>query len=234
MKTFLVCGATAAAMFGAGASFAQTAGQAPGVHPARRAPAQLATRADVKARVDKTFAILDTNHDGSITKDELNALEAQRQQKIETRAKNFDPSKIFDRLDGNHDGKVTAAEAETVRSKQAQAKGGQPAQAHAAALKGLFARADANKDGVITRAEFDTMGQKIRTQMEHAAMASGGMAVRMFDRSDVNKDGRVSLAEMEQAALSRFDRLDLNHDGKVTPQEQQQVRQQVKRTPHQS
>jgi Ca2+-binding EF-hand superfamily protein len=234
MRTFLFCSAAAIAILGAGASFAGTAKpQAPARTTQPRA-ADAATRAEINTRVTKTFAILDTNHDGSISKEELNAIEAQRTQKFEQRAQHFDPSKIFARLDTNHDGKVTTAEADAARSQQSTAKGGQPPQAHAAAFKGLFARADANKDGVITRAEFDTLGQQIKTQMEHAAVTRGGMAQRMFERSDANKDGRVSLAEMQQSALARFDRLDLNHDGKITPQERSQARQQLKSKPHQS
>jgi Ca2+-binding EF-hand superfamily protein len=174
------------------------------------------------------FAKLDTNHDGAISKDELAAIEAKRDQKLEQRAQRFDPSKIFARLDLNHDGKITAAEAEAARSQHAKANGGQPAKAQAAAFKGLFARADTNHDGVITSAEFDTMGQQIKARMEKAAATRDGMATRMFTMADSNKDGRVSLAEMQQSALARFDRMDLNHDGKITPDERKAARQQRK------
>jgi Ca2+-binding EF-hand superfamily protein len=235
MKTFLLGSAAAALILGTGAALATTA--KPQTNAAAVSPkhgSDTGTRADLNGRVAKAFAMLDTNHDGFITKDEMNSIESQRHQKFEQRAKNFDPSKIFDRLDRNHDGKVTLAEADAARSQRTEAKGGQPAQAHAAAFKGLFERADTNKDGVITRAEFDTMGEQIKTRMEHAAVAGEGMAQKMFERADANKDGRVSLAEMQQAALARFDRVDLNHDGKISPQERQQVRKQLKGKPHQS
>src|SRR5439155_2023382 len=200
--------------------------------PPAKAPgapvAKTETRADVQARVAKLFGRFDANGDGFIGKDELNAVEAQREQKAEQRAQRFDPSKIFDRIDANHDGKITAAEAEAARSQRAQAKGGQPAKAQATGFTGLFARADTNKDKVLTRAEFDAMGQQLKTRMEHASAARGSMAVRMFDTADSNKDGRVSLAEMQQQALAHFDRADLNHDGKLTPQERQQARQLLK------
>ena len=174
------------------------------------------------------FAKLDTNHDGVIAKDELSAIEAKRDQKLEQRAQRFDPSKMFDRIDLNHDGKITTAEAEAAHSQHAKTKDGQPAKAHAAAFNGLFARADTNKDGVITKAEFDTMGQQIKARIEKAGERRDGMATRMFTMADANKDGRVSLAEMQQSALAHFDRVDANHDGKISPDERKAVRQQRK------
>ena len=229
MNKFLACGAAVAVLVG-GAAYAQTAAAPAQAPQGARHPRVMktATRADVQSRLAAAFAKLDTNHDGFVTKDEVNAIQAQREQKIEQRAQRFDPSKIFDRLDLNHDGKVTTAEAETARSQHAQAKGAKPAKAQAAAFERLFARADTNKDGVITRAEFDTMGQQIKARMEHAATARGGMGARLFNTADSNKDGRISLAEMQQVALARFDRLDLNHDGKVTPDEREQARAQFK------
>ncbi|HYX47727.1 MAG TPA: EF-hand domain-containing protein [Sphingomicrobium sp.] len=186
------------------------------------------TRADVNGRVAKMFARLDTNHDGFITQAEIDALQAQRAQRMEQRAQRFDPSKVFDRLDLNHDGQITIAEAQAARSQHSESKGGKPAKASANAFSGLFARADTNKDGVITKAEFDAMGQQMKARMEQAGMARGHMGARLFETADTNKDGRVSLAEMQAMALSRFDKFDLNHDGALTPDERQQARQMFK------
>jgi len=232
MKKLLVGGAAAAAILVGGVAAAattetpQTAKVAPSARPTRAA--QPVTRATVQARVAAIFAKLDTNHDGFVTKDEINTLEAQREQKAQERAQRFDPSKVFDRLDANHDGKVTAAEVDAARSQRAQSKNGQPAKAQATGFTGLFAKADTNKDNVLSRAEFDAMGQELKARMERASVARGETAVRMFDLEDSNKDGRVTLAEMQQAALAQFDRVDLNHDGTITPQERQQARQLFK------
>jgi Ca2+-binding EF-hand superfamily protein len=228
MKSFLIRGVAAAAILVAGAAAATTtttqpAKTAPQARPHRAA--QPVTRADIQARIAKTFARLDTNHDGVVTEAELNALDTQREQNMEQRAEKFDPAKIFDRLDANHDGKVTVAEANAARNQRAQAKGGKPAQASATAFSGLFARADTNKDQVISRAEFTAMGDQIKGRMEHRATAVGNMATRFFANADSNKDKRVSLAEMQQNALAQFDKLDLNHDGTISPQERQQARQ---------
>lgn len=232
MKKLLLGGAAAVAFLAGGAAFAGTAqasrtvGQTPEAHQGHPRPVmQAATRSEVQSHVATIFAKLDANHDGFITKAELSARDAQREQRAEQRAARFDPSKIFGRLDTNRDGKITQAEAEAARSQHMQAKGGKPAEAHATAFGGLFARADTNKDGIITRAEFDTLGQQMKARMEHAGMARGGMESRMFDASDANKDGRISLVEMQKAALARFDRFDLNHDGTISPEERQQAHQ---------
>jgi Ca2+-binding EF-hand superfamily protein len=223
MSKLLIGGAIAA--FAATAAFAQAvpAGK-PGMHG--RA-AQTEARTDVAANVSKMFARLDTNRDGFITKAEVDALEAQRSQKLEKRAEGFKPDKIFDRVDANHDGKITVAEEQAAHAAMAKAKGKAPAQAKATAFTGLFARADANKDNAVTRAEFDAVGNQLHARMEKAGEHKG-FAGNMFAAADANKDSKVSLAEAQALALQHFDRADLNHDGKVTPQERQQARQQVK------
>src|SRR4051812_36969167 len=110
MTGFLLCGAAAAALFAVAPALAQTA--QPG-QPAPRAHKVMKpeTRAEAQATVAKHFARMDANHDGSISKAELDALTAQRdaklQQRAEKRAENFDPAKAFARLDTNKDGKIT-------------------------------------------------------------------------------------------------------------------------------
>ena len=228
MNKYLIGGAIAALIAG-GAAFAQGQPAPQPGHPGGRAfMTQTENRADVAAHVQKMFARLDTNHDGFITKAEVDALEAQHADKLEKRAERFDPAKIFDRLDANHDGKVTEAEAEAAHHEHAVAKGGQPAIAKATGAGRMFARADANKDGILTRAEFDTAAAQMKAHMEQAGMHSGGFAGHMFEAADTNKDGKVSLAEAQAVALQHFDRADLNHDGKLTPQERQQAHQQFK------
>jgi len=227
MRSMLIGGAAAAAIFMSGAALAaQSAPATQGARAARHGhfgPAN--TRAEVQARTAAMFARLDTNRDGFVTKDELNAVEAKREQKADARAQRFDPSKMFDRFDANHDGKVTADEMAAAHARRAPSASGGAARPQSAGFHGLFARADTNKDNVLTRAEFDAMGEQLKARMEHASVARGGMAARMFDQSDANKDGRVTLAEMQQAALARFDRMDLNHDGTITPDERRQARQ---------
>jgi len=229
MNRFLLGGAIAAAAIAGGAAVAQTA--QPAAHGQRGYAMKNEARADVQAHVQKMFARLDANHDGFITAAEVDAMQAQRAERIKARADRFDPSKAFARLDANHDGKITPEEIQAVRNKRAAAKGGQPAAAHANSFRGLFARADANKDGAVTAAEFNLVGEQLKARMEKAGMPHA-MGARMLTAADSNKDGKVSLAEEQHFALSRFDRADLNRDGTLTPQERQQVRQARKAQSH--
>ena len=225
MSKLLIGGAIAA--FAATAAIAQAAPAGkPGQHGRM---AQTEARTDVAANVGKMFARLDTNKDGFITKAEVDALEAQRSQKLEKRAEGFKPDKIFDRIDANKDGKITVAEETAARTAMAKAKGKTipAAKANATGFTGMFARADANKDGTVTRAEFDAVGNQMHARIEKAS-EHRGFAGNMFAAADANKDGKVSSAEAQAMALQHFDRADLNHDGKLTSQERQQARQQMK------
>ena len=217
MNRITLAGAAAVIVWAGGAALAQTAPQSAKSTFHRASKPE--TRAAAQARVAKTFARLDTNHDGYITEAEVQAVDAARAQKRQARAQRFDPSKIFDRLDRDHDGKITVAEAAARRGHRAQ-----PGRAQATGFTGMFARADSNKDGVVTRAEFESTGEQLRTRMQHLAAARGGTS-GLFANADANKDGRISKDELEQDALARFDRMDLNHDGTVTPDERQQSRQ---------
>jgi Ca2+-binding EF-hand superfamily protein len=231
MSKFLLGGAIAAIVAGS-AAFAQAA-PAPGQPAARARAVQTEARTDVPAHVGKMFARLDTNHDGFITKAEIDAVYAQGAQKAAQRAQRFDPDEIFARIDANHDGKITVAEEQAAHNARVQAKGGQPAKAQATGFSGLFARADTNKDGAVTRAEFDATGAQLKARLEKAGLHRGGLG-KMFETADVNKDGKVSVAEVQLVALQHFDRADLNHDGKLTPDERKQARQQLRAEHHPS
>ena len=231
MTRFLLGGASAAAILAVAPAMARTAQPVqPASHPHT---VKAETRADAQAKIAQHFARIDANHDGFITKAEIDALQAQRASKMEKRAERFDPAKVFARLDANKDGKITQAEAEAAHNARVAARGGQPARASAVAFGGLFARADTNHDGAITRAEFDAAPRPQHAGMQQAGMHHG-FAGRMFEMADVNKDGRVSLAEAQQVALQHFDRADLNHDGTLTPEERQQARQQFRAQRHPS
>jgi hypothetical protein len=114
------------------------------------------SRADVVKRLDAQFGALDANHDGSVTKAELQTAQARAiQLRLQAEFKQLDTNhdgqlsyaefaaaaranvnadQLLQRLDSNHDGKVTADE---FRAPQLAA----------------FAAIDANHDGVLTPAE---------------------------------------------------------------------------------
>jgi Ca2+-binding EF-hand superfamily protein len=231
MPKLLIGGLIAAAFAASIPAVAQVpVGAATPQPPAAKA---VKSRADVQAAIARRFARMDTNRDGFVSQDEVQALQAKRaergQKRAEKRANRFDPARMFARLDANQDGNITRAEAEAARAARVAARG-KPANAQAVAFGGLFERADTNRDGVLSRAEFNAAPPKARMGGKrggprHAGMKHG-MGGRLFALGDANKDGRVSLAEAQQAALSRFDRADINRDGQITPEERRQARQQ--------
>ena len=66
----------AAALAVPAAAFAQTKPAQPQAAPAAQAAPQTMTKADFLKQVDGRFAAIDTNHDGSVTKDEVAAMTA--------------------------------------------------------------------------------------------------------------------------------------------------------------
>ena len=180
MKTILLGGAAAAAMFAGGAAIAQMAPTAPGAPHARMAKSE--TRADLQAHVQRMFARLDANKDGFVTREEATAARAQFAARFQHRgaqhADNRDRSKAFDRLDANHDGVISRAEFAAPRPHRM-------AMQQAGMRRGfgghMFEMADVNKDGRVSLAEAQQL------------------AVQHFDRADLNHDGVVTPQERQQA-----------------------------------
>src|SRR5262249_268380 len=110
-------------------------GVAPGTAPAPMAPPppgaphmrvmfggdHVMTRAEVADHVGKLFARLDTNHDGFITRDEVDAVRGKMEAAVvkvgdveeklaEKGVMIGDRGAIFDRLDTNHDGNISRQE----------------------------------------------------------------------------------------------------------------------------
>lgn len=177
------------------------------------------TRDEVLKHVQRLFARLDSNHDGFITKDEVEAFHRKiasaqdmgsemRKHLSEHHLPMLDRGAMFDKLDTNHDGVISREEF----------MAGQPS---AREERVIFMMRDAHaKNGT---------GQPEPHEMPMRGAAMGmGFAGHLFEIADANHDGRVSLKEAEDAALARFDRMDLNHDGKVTPEERQQARALMK------
>ncbi len=181
MRNYLI-GVAIAAIAGATAALAQTAQPAPVVSPPQYSPRSYFTkpesRADVAQHVQRMFARLDTNHDGFITRDEVAAVEAQFQAKMQQRGQGADRSSAFDRIDTNHDGVIS-------REEFAAAKPGYMGMRHAGFGRGfgerMFDQADANHDGRVSLAE------------------AQALALQHFDQADLNHDGIVTPDERRQA-----------------------------------
>jgi Ca2+-binding EF-hand superfamily protein len=166
------------------------------------------TREDVAKHVRRLFAKLDTNRDGFITRQEVDAVHGTMMGKHATFDRRvggpdvmFDNrGAMFDELDANHDGSISRQE--FMASKPQQER-----------RVMIFRHGSDGAPG--TPGE---PGMKMR--MHSMGMGFGG---HLFEMADANRDGRVSLQEAETAALQHFDRADTNHDGKITPDERGQA-----------
>jgi Ca2+-binding EF-hand superfamily protein len=204
------------------------------------------TRDEVVKHVRELFARLDTNRDGFITKDEIEAFHqkfagmAQMGHDMAEHAHGMaelgremaerhaddgmpmpDRGAMFDRLDTNHDGVISRAEfmarRPEVREKRVM----------------IMRSADATPEAAMAPPMDGHPQMKMEMHMRHMGGTGGmggmgGMGMHLFEMADANHDGRVSLAEAEAAALAHFDKADLNHDGKISPDEHQQIREQIR------
>jgi EF hand domain-containing protein len=225
MKKLLVGGAVAALAVAFAPAIAQPApppppGVAPGVAPvAPLAPAphvrmmmsdRTMTRAEASQHVAKMFAKLDTNRDGFVTREEVEALHHKMMGAMDGRIERKlsghgmfmgDRGAMFDRLDTNKDGNISRQEFMASHPQVRQER--------------MFVMRERGEHGAPGEP-----GTRMRMHAMGGGMRFGG---HLFDMADANKDGRVSLAEAQAAALAHFDKADLNRDGKITPDERQQM-----------
>ena len=163
MTRILLAGAALAATALPAAAFAQTKPAA-----AQQAP-QSETRAAFTQNVDASFAEVDTNKDGFVTKAEIEAAQTRQLQAMKQRA-DAQLSAEFQKLDTNKDNQLSLAEFSA-------AAGPMPSPDAATPL----AKLDTNKDGKISRDEY--RAPKLAD----------------FDRADANHDGTVTVAELKAA-----------------------------------
>ena len=150
-----------------------TVAQAQAPKPAAAAPAQNPpSRATLLRNLGTSFKAVDTNGDGTLNIQEVNAAEARRQQamiqQVQTRY-----TQEFGKLDTDKNGQLSLAE---FRAMAPQPK--YSGNAGQLALQKL----DKNKDGKVSADEY------------RAPMLAG------FDQMDTNKDGTLSQAERQAQA----------------------------------
>lgn len=166
---------------------------------------KVTTRDEVAAHVRRMFEHLDANHDGFVTREEVDSLHQRVMSMHDGMAKEMadrgmkgpDRAAAFDRLDTNHDGTISRQEF-------------------------MAAKLHLEEHRVMVMRDGGMPGHPGLEGMHMHAASFGG---HLFEMADANHDGRVSLQEATNAALQHFDRADLNHDGKLTPEERQQAHQ---------
>ena len=237
MRNLLLAGATAAAVIAFAPAIAQTApppppgvaaGTAPITHVETRVihmPRKAETRDEMVAHVREMFAKLDTDKDGSITKDEAKsahkAMAGDFHKKFNKRLAHRDfphPDRgaMFDKLDTNKDGSITRQEFLAAKPEFKEHR------------VMVMRDGDGPPSIEVDGKPVDADGGPGQPGVRIMHMNRMGMHGRMFEMADANKDGKVSLQEMTNAAAQHFDEADANHDGTLTPEERKQMHQRKK------
>jgi hypothetical protein len=193
------------------------------------------TRAEVSQHVAKLFTRMDSNHDGFVTREEVDALHPRMMMGMEGMKHGMDGMKrgmnamsvapgmappdraaMFERLDTNHDGAISRQEYMAAKPQIRE-------------QRTIVLRDGKTPDTAPSATgEHQMMMMRMHGMGGHMGMGRAGLSGRLFEMADANHDGRVSLAEAQTAALAHFDRADGNHDGKITPDERQQIRQTIR------
>jgi Ca2+-binding EF-hand superfamily protein len=144
--------------------------------PAAGAPAapQQLTRVQLTQQLDAEFKDLDANHDGKLSKAEVQTAMSRRATEAQTEM-NAQLKTVFDKIDTNHNGAISLAEFEA----------SQKVSIDSAKVDARVAQLDTNKDGVVSAEEY----------------RNGTLT--QFDAADANHDGIVSQAEAQAAGQGR-------------------------------
>lgn len=171
---------------------------------------QAQTRDQVVAKVRDHFAKMDTNRDGFVAGDEMQAMRGHHQradgkQTERDARKERRQQAAFEWLDRNRDNMISRSEYSSFR-----------------AVRGQSAGARGTAPMVMPG---DRPGMRMNRMGGGHGMGGGGGMLRM---ADLDRDGRVSLQEATAKALEHFDRVDTNRDGRITPDERRSNRDQRK------
>ncbi|MES2338533.1 MAG: hypothetical protein V4537_10590 [Pseudomonadota bacterium] len=169
------------------------------------------TRAEFVRQAETRFAMLDTNRDGSLTREEQRAGHGRKS----ARGPRDAMGGPFEPTAGQDTPPPPTAGGDAMRGPRRPGGG--------------MARLDTDGDGKVTRAEYDTQSTKRFARMdtngdgtvdatEMAALPGGG---RMGGRMDADGSGTLTRAEFDAQSGQRFARMDMNADGVIDAAELQ-------------
>ena len=150
------------------------------------------TKEEAKGRLLKHFDKIDTDKNGSISATEFSAIEKMHKGKDHKKGnKQQNYKQSFAKLDVNSDGVITKEEAKGRLLKH-------------------FNKVDTDANGSITSAEFELIKNMKKGQHGHKVS---------FSTLDANNDGAITKDEAKGRLLKNFDKIDSDANGKITAQE---------------
>jgi hypothetical protein len=158
-------------------------------------------RADVAAQVKAHFTMMDANHDGAITREEMAAMHEKHMAAMR--------DQHFNAMDANKDGSISRAEFDAGHQMK---KGEHETMGGGMTGGGMAGGGMAGSD----KGDGEHGDHQMKMEHDGKPMMGGGM---MLDMADANKDGKLTEAELITTALAKFDKADANHDGVLSQAE---------------
>lgn len=198
-KNILIGAAAAVALVGGGVAIAQTADK--DGHKGKRGG-----RGDM-------VAMMDTNKDGNLTRDEFVQATTQH----------------FQKMDVNKDGKLDQADRDAMREQHQAARFDKyDANDDGSISKTEFAAPGDRLDMADGAPPPDGPRDGMRRGGKRGGKGGFGRGGGMFGDADANGDKVVTAEEFQTASLARFDKMDANKDGTATKAEMEAARNAMK------
>lgn len=162
------------------------------------------TRAEFMAAGEARFTAADTDFDGFLNRDEMDALrDAERSERTR---------KHFSKLDANGDGAVTEAEMLAAQEARLERKSDRREERRAQFIE----RFDTDDDGVLSEEERSAVREQMGERRAERKGKRKGRFGKKRPRLDADGDGLISRAEYDAMGEKLFDRMDANGDGVLT------------------